>query len=144
MIFITSNNANLLTFIFKETDTLISVKKTINPYTYLLKFNNIQDELDFSRQIEERNPTSHDLYVIMMPDYRTPFKEDVGTIILASITAHEETLIEEGFAHEAQTPEPIDERPKQEQLDELLEKVTEKGYENLTSKEKEKLKKLSE
>jgi hypothetical protein len=128
MIFITSNNANVLTFIFKETDTLISVKKTINPYTYLLKFESIHDELDFARKIEDRNNTSHDLYVIMMPDYQIPFKEDVGTIILASLTANEETLVE----------------PHQTQLDELLEKVSDYGYENLTKYEKDKLKKLSQ
>lgn len=141
MIFIISNNANLLTFIFKETDSLISVKKTINPYTYLLKFNNIQDELDFTRQIEERNQTSHDLYIIMMPDYKIPFKEDVGTIILASIIADEETLIDSPLNFVLETE---DTRPEQEQLNELLEKVSAYGYENLTTYEKEKLKKLSQ
>lgn len=142
MIFITSNNANLLTFIFKETDTLISIKKTINPYTYLLKFESIHDELDFARKIEERNNTSHDLYVIMMPDYQIPFKEDVGTIILASLTAHEETLVEPDPEFVLEVPE--DTRTHQTQLDELLEKVSAYGYENLTTYEKDKLKKLSQ
>lgn len=148
MIFITSNNANLLTFLFKEMDTSISVKKQISPYSYLLKFNSFDDEIVFSQLCENKNTTNYDLYLLVMPNIPPAFNDNVGTFIFANVKLEHEGEDEYPLDPGNQKERPIlaqeDTRLPQVQLDELLDKVHKNGYDSLTQLEKDKLTKLSQ
>lgn len=143
MIFVTSNNANLLTFLFKEMDTSISVKKQISPYSYLLKFNSFDDEIEFCQLCETRNTTNHNLYLLVMPNIPPAFNEDVGTFIFANVKLEAVDIDDSSMEQIKQSLVQEDIRPEQVQLDELLDKVHKNGLDSLTQLEKEKLTKLS-